>query len=172
MIQAVLLLATGTLTSAPAVHWHMVAEARRRFSYDFAVYDSRGQLSALVEVKRRFGTTPSWAREWHETMMDRTHPTIDTNVVLVAPDRVYVWRPGADRSAPPDLIFQAEPWLAPYFARLKIPTREVDPQVFEQIVGLWLRDITQGEPPDGAAENASAVFAGLRGGDVVEQVAA
>ncbi|HEX4416426.1 MAG TPA: hypothetical protein VH165_00945 [Kofleriaceae bacterium] len=151
----------------------MISESRRRFSYDFAVYDSRGQLSALVEVKRRFGTTPSWAREWHATMMDRRDKSIDANMVLVAPDRIYVWRPGANRSAPPDSIFEAGPWFAPYFARLRIPVREVDPHVFEQIVGLWLRDVVQGElPASSTAENASALFTGLRGGDVVERVAA
>lgn len=151
----------------------MVSESRGRFPYDFAVYDSHGRLSALVEAKRRFGTTPSWAREWHATVMDRTDRFIDANVVLVAPDRVYVWRPHADESAPPDLIFEAGPWLAPYFARLKIPVHEVAPHVFEQIVGLWLRDIVQGERSDASTTaNASALLDRLRGGEVVEQVAA
>ena len=150
----------------------MVSGPRPRFSYDFAVYGSGGQLSALVEVKRRFGTTASWAPEWHATRMDRTDPSVDANVVLIVPDRMYVWRIGANRSAPPDLIFDAEPWLAPYFARVKIPACEVDPHVFEQIVSLWIRDIADGKLPDGAAENASALLGELRGGDVVEQVAA
>lgn len=151
----------------------MFSRSPGRFPYDFAVYDSHGQLFALVEAKRRFGTTPSWAREWHEIVMDRTDQAIEANVVLVAPDRVYVWRPGVDKSAPPDWAFEAAPWLAPYFERLKIPVNEVAPYVFEQIVGLWLRDIAEGRLPDSStAENANALLDGLRGGEIVEQVAA
>lgn len=151
----------------------MVSRSRGRLPYDFAVYDSHGQLFALVEAKRRFGTTPSWAREWHEIVMDRTDQLVDANVVLVTPDRVYVWRPGVDEFAAPDSSFDAGPWLAPYFTRLKIPVHEVDPYVFEQIVGIWLRDITEGKLTDsGTAENASTLLDGLRGGEVVEQIAA
>lgn len=154
----------------------MVARPRGTFPYDFAVYDSLGQLFALVEAKRRFGTTPTWAQGWHEIVMERTDRTVHAYVVFVAPDRVYVWRPGADRSAPPDWTFDAGPWLAPYFERLKIPIAEVAPRVFEQIVGLWLRDVTEGREGrllDGSTvESASALLDGLRGGEVVEQVAA
>ena len=105
--------------------------------------------------------------------MDRTDQSIDANVVLVAPDRVYVWRPGAGESAAPDLVFDAGPWLAPYFERLKIPVHEVDPYVFEQIVGIWLRDVAEGRLPNSSAsENASALLDGLHGGEVVGQIAA
>jgi hypothetical protein len=137
------------------------------------VYDSQGQLVVLVEAKRRFGTTPAWAREWHEIMMERADRPINATVVLVVPDRAYVWRPGADNSAAPDVSFEAGPWFEPYFTRLQIPVREVAPHVFEQIVGLWLRDVVEGEPPrSDTPERASALFSGLRGGEVVEQMAA
>lgn len=151
----------------------MLPRAPGRFLYDFAVYDSHGRLFALVEAKRRFGTTSSWAREWHSTAADRSGQSVDANIVLVAPDRVYVWRHGADNSAAPDLVLDAEPWLAPYFARLKIPVHEVDPRVFEQIVGLWLRDVAEEKPTnDSPAGTANALLAGLRGGEIVEQAAA
>lgn len=105
--------------------------------------------------------------------MDRPDQPIDANMVLVTPDRVYVWRPGADKSTPPDWTFDAGPWLDPYFTSLKIPAHEVDPHVFERIVWLWLQDVAEGRLPDGSsAENASALLDGLRGGEVVEQVAA
>jgi hypothetical protein len=136
------------------------------------VYDSYGQLLALVEARRRFGTTPSWAREWHEVVMEPADRPINATVWLVAPDRVHVWRPGADKSAPPDWTFEAEPWLDPYFTRLKIPPHEVAPHVFAQIVGLWLRDVSDGAlPHDATAEPAMALLSGLRGGDVVERQA-
>ena len=127
----------------------------------------------LLEVKRRFGTDPSWARKWHATVVERMEQPADANVVLVAPDRIYAWSPGADASANPDWTFDASPWLAPYFARLKIPVREVDPHVFEEIVGLWLRDVVQGELPEGSdVGSAGDLLNALRGGEVVQQVAA
>src|SRR5712671_5844708 len=117
----------------------MSPASQGRFRYDFAVYDSQGRLSVLVEAKRRFGTDPSWAREWHASTVKRMNRPVEASVVLFAADRVYVWRPGADEAAQPDSTFEAGPWLAPYFTRLKIPANEVDPRVFEAIVGLWLQ---------------------------------
>jgi hypothetical protein len=152
----------------------MAPRSPGRFLWDFVVYDSHGQLVVLVEAKRRFGTTLAWAREWHEIVMEQTDRPINATVVLVVPDRAYVWRPGADKSAPPDSSFEAGPWFEPYFTRLKIPARQVAPHVFEQIVGLWLRDVIEGEeqPRSDTQERASALFSGLRGGEVVEQMAA
>jgi hypothetical protein len=63
--------------------------------------------------------------------------------------------------------------FAPYFARLKILTAEVDPHVFEAIVGLWLRDVVRDELPEGSEVGSAAdLLDALRGGEVVEQVAA
>jgi hypothetical protein len=147
--------------------------ARGKFRYDYAVYDDEGRLVALLEAKRQFGTDPSWARAWHAMMAERMDRPADVNVVLVAPDHIYAWRPGADASANPDWTFDAGPWFAPYFKRLKIPAREVAPSVFEAIVGLWLRDVVEGELPEGSdVGGARDLLEALRGGEVVQQVAA
>jgi len=147
--------------------------SQNRSRYDFAVYDRQGRLSAVVEAKRRFGTDESWARAWHAAVVDNTEHPAAANVVLFAPDRVYVWRPGAGRSASPDWTFEAGPWLAPYFARLKIEVKEVDPHVFEAIVGLWLQDVVHGGAPAGNASGSAEHFLdALRGGEVVQQAAA
>ena len=147
--------------------------AHERLRYDFAVYDEEGHLSALLEAKRRFGTDPIWACAWHATAVERMAPSADATVMLVTPDRIYAWRPGADASASPDWVFDAEPWLAPYFARLKIPIIEVNPRVFEEIVGLWLQDVVQGELPQGSdIGSVGELLDALRGGEVVVQAAA
>ncbi len=76
-------------------------------------------------------------------------------------------------SAAPDWTLDAGPLLAPYFARLKIPVAEVHPHVFEEIVAFWLRDAVQGAMPDGSIiEGAEGLLDALRGGEVVQQVAA
>jgi hypothetical protein len=143
------------------------------FRYDFAVYDSQGRLSAVVEAKRRFGTDPSWAREWHASTVNRMNRPVEASVVLFAADRVYVWRSGADESTNPDWTFEAGSLLAPYVTRLKIPINEAAPHIFEEIVGLWLQDVVQGELPDGSnLEGTEDLLDALRGGEVVQRVAA
>ncbi|MCK6586720.1 MAG: hypothetical protein HUU21_12270 [Polyangiaceae bacterium] len=146
---------------------------RRGFLYDFAVYDGQGRLSALVEAKRRFGTSPSWARKWRAAILEDMARPPNTTTLLVAPDCIYVWRPGADASANPDWTLDARAVLAPYFARLKIAPTEVDPQVFEAIVGLWLWDVVQGDLLERIdVGSVRELFDALRGGEVEEQVAA
>ena len=134
------------------------------------MYDREGRLSALVEAKRRFRTDLSWAREWHASTVRRMNRPAEVSVVLFAPDRVYVWRPGADEAAQPDATYEAGPWLAPYFIRLKISANEVDPRVFEEIVGLWLQDAALGELPESSdLTSAGSLLDTLRGGEVVQQ---
>lgn len=95
------------------------------------------------------------------------------SVAVVTPERIYAWRPGAGAATEPDWVLDAVPWLAPYFTRLKIPVGEVHPHVFEQIVGMWLRDVVQRELPEGAdAGGGGGLLDILRGGQVVEQDAA
>ncbi|AUX21205.1 uncharacterized protein SOCEGT47_016840 [Sorangium cellulosum] len=151
----------------------MRSAPRGSFRYDFAVYDGQGRLSALLEAKRRFGTDSSWARSWHAMAAGGKEPPADVNVVLVTPDRIYAWRPGAGAAANPDWILDAVSWFEPYFQRLQIPAAEVDPHVFEAIVGLWLHDVVQGDmPADSDTQRAQGLLEALRGGEVVSRVAA
>lgn len=146
---------------------------RQQFTYDFAVYDSQRRLSALVEAKLRFGKNASWAVAWHALSIEGADAPADANIVLVLADRIYAWRPGAGASSSPDWTLDAEPMLAPYFTRLKIPVGEVHPRVFEQIVWFLLSDIVEGASPgDGGVRGAEGLFDALRGGEIVQQVAA
>ncbi|MEP7122841.1 MAG: hypothetical protein ABJE95_18085 [Byssovorax sp.] len=147
--------------------------SRTKFRYDFAVYDNYGRLSAVLEAKRRFGTKTSWAQAWHEALVENMDQPADASVVLVAPERIYAWRPGAGAAAEPDWVLDAEPWLRPYFSRLKIPVAEVHPHIFEQVVGMWLRDVARRGLPEGVdAGSGGGLLDILRGGQVVEQDAA
>ncbi|HEU4728755.1 MAG TPA: hypothetical protein VFT22_12715 [Kofleriaceae bacterium] len=151
----------------------MVSASPHKYRYDFVVYDRQGRAVAVVEAKRRFKSDTSWARAWHASTAPRSGPLADASVVLVSPDRVYVWRPGTDETAGPDWTFEAGPWFAPYFARLRISPHDVDPRVFEQIVGLWLQDVVLGALPDaGHVGSVRAVLGALLGGEVVQPAAA
>jgi hypothetical protein len=149
----------------------MSKSSRLRFRYDFVVYDDRGHLAAVLEAKRRFGTDSSWARAWHQTLIENMDQPAGANVALITPEFIYAWRPEAGASAEPDWVLDAAPQLGPYFTRLRIPVAEVHPHVFEQIVGMWLGDVVRRESPD-AAGTAGGLLDLLRGGRVVEQEAA
>ncbi len=151
----------------------MSSGSHGRFRYDFTVYDDHGHLSAVLEAKRRFGTDSSWARAWHETLVENMDQPAGASVALITPERIYAWRPGASAAAEPDWVLDAAPRLAPYFTRLKIPVGEVHPHVFAQIVGMWLRDVVQRELPGRVdAKGEEGLLDILRGGQVVEQDAA
>ena len=150
----------------------MIAAAYGTFQYDFAVYDRLGQLSVLLEAKRRARTDSAWAGAWHASAIDRMSHPVTANVVLVALDHIYAWRPESPASAEPDWSLDSRPWLEPYFTRLKIDSNEVDPRVFESIVALWLQDLVRGETPGSDAEPGHGLFETMRGGEVVLQVPA
>ena len=66
-------------------------------------------------------------------------------------------------------MLQAAPFLEPYFERLKISSAKVDPQVFEEIVGLWLRDVAQHLEPQGNNKVDQELLSLLRGRDVISE---
>lgn len=143
------------------------------FQYDFAVFDRTGRVAVLLEAKRRDATDPSWASEWHSMMVDRMAVPSEAQVVLIALDRLYGWRPGAGASAPPDWTADARELLKPYFDRLRIEPTAIEPRLFEEVVGLWLRDVAEGKMNDEAlVGDAHDVITAIRDGEVVEQVAA
>lgn len=151
----------------------MAKGSRTRFQYDFAVYDDHGRLSAVLEAKRRFGTNSSWAQAWHKAIVENMEQPAGASVALITPERIYAWRPGASAVAEPDWVLDAVPWLTPYFSRLKISATEAHPHVFEQVVGMWLRDVVQRGLPEGVdAGGGGGLLDALRGGQVVEQDAA
>jgi len=151
----------------------MAEGSRKRFRYDFAVYDDHGRLAAVLEAKRRFGTDASWAQAWHEMLDENLDQPVGASVAVVTPERIYAWRPGAGPAAKPDQVLDAAPRLAPYFSRLKISADAVHPHVFEQVVGLWLRDVAQHQRPTGTDDgDEGGLLDVLRGGRVVEQDAA
>ena len=144
--------------------------SRVRLPVDFVIYDEQGNRSVLLEAKRRFGLDRAWAMAWHQMLCASLGAPPAASVVFVAPDRIYAWKQGATPAAPPDWEFDAKPWLEPYFARLKLDAQAVDGWGFEQVVGLWLRDLVEAGVQDGSAPGE--MFHALRGGQVVQQEAA
>jgi hypothetical protein len=106
-------------------------------------------------------------------VVDRTEGSKDAQIVLMALNRLYGWRPGADASAPPDWTVDARELLKPYFDRLRIESTAIEPRLFDEAVGLWLRDVAEGKVNDETlVGDAHDVIAKIRDGEVVELVVA
>src|ERR1700753_2335300 len=147
----------------------MVSAHRARLAFDYAIYDDLGQLSVVVEAKGRLGISTSWAREWHQAAMSHAR-RINARVLLVFPNRVYFWERGAQDDSDPTLELDARPWFQPYFTRLKIEPKKVDPDVFKAIAGMWLQDVAHGgSVVNAGAEPLASIFDALRGGGVVDE---
>lgn len=151
----------------------MSSSTRRPLPYDFAIYDDQGQLAVLLDTYGRPGLSRSWAREWHEMAAERMRSPLEAMVMLVSLDKIYVWRRRAEASAEPDWEIEATPLFRPYFTRTKISAIDVFPSIFKQIVLMWLNDVANRSFSTAADEpNGSPLLQPLRGGEIIEQVAA
>lgn len=144
------------------------APSDERPPHDYTAYDTQGRPVAFFEVKRRYDTDANWARAWHQLILERLGNQVHAALLLVTPDRLYSWKAGAQTSEEPKVL-QAAPFLEPYFERLKISSAKVDPQVFEEIVGLWLRDVAQHLEPQGNNKVDQELLSLLRGRDVISE---
>lgn len=150
----------------------MIPLMRRQLPYDFAVYDELGQLSVLLETNARAALNRTWAKEWHELATKSAGTTPPAVIVLVTLDHIYGWRRGAEAPADPDWQIDARPLLRPYFQSLKIRDTDVDPGTFDEIILMWIRDISLGDAAtDLLPRENRALLEPLRGGEIVRQEA-
>lgn len=139
---------------------------------DFAVYDEAGQLSTLVEVKNRVGTTAEWASSLRRNLGEGL--SAPNYFLLVTPDRIYGWKnERLEGSVAPDIVADAQPLLRSYFEDSGIRATEISAQAFEMLVAAWLSELVRlDDPPPGAAWlRTSGLLDAVRNGRVDCQVA-
>lgn len=114
---------------------------------DFALFDRHRKLVALVEVKKKSGTTSAWAAEYRRNLLShgRDLGTADF-FVIATPDHLYVWQGAGSepRIAEPTYVVDARPIFDRYFAKAGGSPDEIDAHTFEFVVGAWLSDLTLG----------------------------
>lgn len=141
--------------------------------FDFAAQRDPDRIELLVEVKSSLGKDEAWARDLRVLLAGRTTALGSTAFLLVTPERFYAWERGAADDAPPTFAGDAEPWLGRYFERVGLPqNRQVDPRIFEEIVGWWLTDISSGVTPPPSDPRLAFLGRALRGARVIEERAA
>ena len=118
---------------------------------DLALYDRRGRLAAVAEIKNRLGTSHEWAARTRRNILAHGGTCYAEFFLLVTPDRLYLWKDAGTEPAgvPPDYVADTQSEFEPYFARAGVDPRNVSGAAFELLVGAWLGDVIRS---DGAAE--------------------
>lgn len=115
---------------------------------DFVVTDSHGASRALIEVKARSGTSPTWATELRKNLFDEASGQSQDYFVIVTPDSLYVWRPGAGVAEAPR-EFPIRQALGKYLNGTNLDVAGVSRFTFEMIVQAWLGDLLRGRAAEG-----------------------
>lgn len=144
---------------------------------DLSLYDPLDRLIAVVEVKKRVLTTASWAREFRRNLLEFSGFSQADYVLLITPDKLYLWGHGDPPEAEPRFEIDLQPILAPYFEKARLKPSEISGHAFELIVASWLADLSYGAfvadaPPLPAALRESGFLDAIRSGRLEHEIAA
>lgn len=116
---------------------------------DLAVYNRHGQLTALVEIKNKPGTSPAWAAQLRHNLLARGGYDTADFFLLVTPDWLYLWKntSTAPPLAEPTYVISAQPLFTPYCARAGLDVLSLSHHAFELVVIAWLSDLIRSDKP-------------------------
>lgn len=111
--------------------------------WDLSVDNRNGQLTLVVEIKRKANVTPEWAAKLRRNIF--AHGTFPKApyFLMVFPDKFYLWSNDEayqDQSEPTYTIDSA-PILQPYFERAGVTADQISGASLELIVTSWLGEI-------------------------------
>jgi hypothetical protein len=128
--------------------------------FDYTVYDSGGQLAAVVEVKSTRGTSTEWAAEFRRNLLSHGGVLRPTFFLIVTPDRIYVWKNAGivPEIVAPDYEVDARPVFQPYFNATRLDANRIDGFAFEMIVSSWLTNLALVRDPVAELPGHERVF--------------
>ncbi|MBI2766487.1 MAG: hypothetical protein HYX53_11335 [Chloroflexi bacterium] len=111
---------------------------------DIIVLDRAERPVAAVEVVAVTGMDITLAKRWRESLMRHDVLGDARFLLIVTPDRIYVWdREDATRPADdPVASIDARPIFAPIFARTSLVPERISGEALELLVSGWLFEIT------------------------------
>jgi hypothetical protein len=153
---------------------------RRDSRWDLSVDNRNGQLTLVVEVKRKTNVSPEWAAKLRQNIL--AHGTFPQApyFLMVFPDKFYLWfnaEASQDQSEPTYTI-DASPILQPYFERAGVAADQISGASLELIVASWLGEIIHSNqlPENIDASQQwlieSGLYAALVGGKLEHEAAA
>ena len=111
---------------------------------DLAIYDSGGQLAAVVEVKAKRGTSRTWAAEFRRNLLTHGGNYRPIYFLIVTPDRIYLWKNAGTipQILDPDYEIDARLIFKPYLDAAHLGEDRISGGAFEIIVMSWLNRLT------------------------------
>lgn len=148
--------------------------------WDLSVDNRNGQLTLVVEVKRKTNVSPEWAAKLRRNIF--AHGTFPKApyFLMVFPDKFYLWSNDEayqDQSEPTYTI-DASPILQPYFERAGVTSDQISGDSLELIVSSWLGEIIHSEQLPESMDASqqwlieSGLYAALVGGKFEHEAAA
>ena len=124
---------------------------------DLALYDRGGRLTAVAEIKKRFGTSREWAAQTRRNILAHEASCTADYFLLVTPERLYLWKDAGTEPVrvPPTFEAETQSEFAPYFERAGLDPRHISGHAFELLVSAWLGDVIR-------SEETAEKFAGAR----------
>ncbi|MYE00380.1 MAG: hypothetical protein F4Y03_03755 [Alphaproteobacteria bacterium] len=112
---------------------------------DLGVYDSRGRLTAIAEVKAKLGTSADWAAKTRRNLLDYGAFGDAEFFLIVTPDKIYLWKDAGTSPdpVPPTYVVDTESELGRYFRRTGIQPESISGHAFELLVSAWLSSVTR-----------------------------
>ena len=128
--------------------------------FDYTIYDSGGQLAAVVEVKSTQGTSVEWAAEFRRNLLSHGGESRPTFFLIVTPDCIYIWKNAGiiPRIVAPDFAVDARPVFQPYFDAARLDASRVGGFAFEMIVSSWLTNLALVRDPVAELPSHERVF--------------
>lgn len=110
---------------------------------DLAVYNSKGELKIVVEIKGRYDTTSEWAAHTRRNMAAHGNLSDVDYFIIATPDRLYMWKnSGIDPVLiPPTYEADMHSELAPYYKDSHLDKNDISAFALELLIQTWLRDI-------------------------------
>ena len=121
---------------------------------DIVAINSASEITLLVEVKAKLGTTKEWAAQMRRNLFDHGSRVKAKFFLLAHPDRFYLWEKSAVARtlSPPTRCIDPAGLLDPYFKRSHLSPETIRHESFELIIASWLEDLFEGRHPPASAD--------------------
>jgi hypothetical protein len=117
---------------------------RDDWAADISLFDERGQLVAVAEVKAQPRLDLEAAAYWFHSYLEEQRNSGPRFVLLITPGLVYLWKRQADETWSEPLTADARQILAPYVQRSKLDVARISGTTFEFLAGSWLEALAYG----------------------------
>ncbi len=110
---------------------------------DMTVYDANGQLTLLVEAKKKLGASSEWAAKMRRNILANGLSPETKFFLLAIPDRFYLWKDSgvAPEKINPTYEIDPDPFLRPYYEKSGLTPENMSGAAFEFMISSRLSEI-------------------------------